>query len=76
MGIISVFTQPQNAKANNCMERLQKIMAHAGIDSRRHCEDLIRQGRVKVNGKVVTKIPVLVDPEKDIITIGRKRLKY
>ncbi len=58
------------------MERLQKIMAHAGIDSRRHCEDLIRQGLVKVNGQVVTKIPTLVDPQKDIITIGRKRLKY
>ncbi|MBW3019483.1 pseudouridine synthase, partial [Candidatus Woesearchaeota archaeon] len=32
------------------MDRIQKILAQAGIASRRRCEDLIRQGRVKVNG--------------------------
>lgn len=36
------------------MERLQKIMAHAGIGSRRECESLIEQGRVKVNGRIAT----------------------
>ena len=34
-------------------ERLQKVMAHAGVASRRTCEEMIQQGRVRVNGKVV-----------------------
>lgn len=38
------------------MERLQKVMAHAGIASRRKCEELILQGYVQVNGKLVTEL--------------------
>lgn len=38
------------------MERLQKVMAHAGVDSRRKCEALITQGRVTVNGQTVTEL--------------------
>lgn len=49
------------------MERLQKILAHAGIGSRRHCEELISAGRVTVNGKRVTEMGFLVDPQKDTI---------
>jgi pseudouridine synthase len=49
----------------NKEERLQKVMAHAGIASRRRCEELITQGRVKVNGKVVTELGSKVDPLED-----------
>ena len=43
--------------------RLHKAMADAGVASRRDCEDLIAQGRVKVNGLVVKTLPAWVDPE-------------
>jgi 23S rRNA pseudouridine2605 synthase len=55
------------------VQRLQKILAAAGIDSRRKCEELILRGLVQVNKNVVDKLPAFADPEKDIITIdGRK----
>ena len=54
-------------------ERLQKVLAAAGIDSRRKCEELILSGVVQVNRKVVDSLPAFVDPEKDVITVnGRK----
>ncbi len=52
-------------------ERLQKVLAHAGIGSRRACEDLIEQGRVAVNGHTVTELGTKVDPEEaDILCDG------
>lgn len=63
-------------------ERLQKVMAHAGVASRRKSEAIIRQGRVRVNGQVVTEMGVKVDPEQDEITVdgkplsGQERLTY
>ncbi len=54
-------------------QRLQKVLAAAGVDSRRKCEELILSGVVRVNRKVVDKLPTFVDPEKDSITVdGRK----
>ena len=54
-------------------ERLQKVLAAAGIDSRRNCEELIRSGTVEVNGRTVDTLPAFADPENDIITVnGRK----
>ena len=54
-------------------ERLQKVLAAAGVGSRRKCEEMILDGVVCVNRKVVDKLPVFVDSEKDIITVnGRK----
>jgi 23S rRNA pseudouridine2605 synthase len=54
-------------------QRLQKVLAAAGVDSRRKCEELILNGAVRVNRKVVDKLPAFVDPEKDLITVnGRK----
>jgi 23S rRNA pseudouridine2605 synthase len=47
------------------LERLQKIIARAGIASRRHAEDLIRSGQVLVNGVVVTELGAKADPERD-----------
>lgn len=52
------------------MERLQKVMARAGVASRRRCEELIASGMVKVNGKVITEPGVKVDPAVDKIRVG------
>jgi 23S rRNA pseudouridine2605 synthase len=49
------------------LERLQKIISRAGIASRRHAEDLIRSGQVRVNGVVVTELGAKADPERDRI---------
>jgi pseudouridine synthase len=51
------------------MERLQKILAHAGIASRRKCEELILTGRVRVNGKIVSELGTKVDPARDHIQV-------
>jgi len=55
-------------------ERLQKILAHAGIASRRHAEQLIVTGRVKVNGRIVTELGTKADPEVDHIKVDSKRV--
>ncbi len=51
-------------------ERLQKILARAGIASRRAAEELIRQGKVTVDGRVVTDMGVRVDPARQRIEYG------
>jgi pseudouridine synthase len=56
-------------------QRLQKVMASAGVASRRHCEELILSGAVRVNGRVVDELPVFVDPEVEVITVRGKRLR-
>lgn len=55
-------------------ERVQKIMAQAGIGSRRACEKLIKAGRVRVNGKVIT-IGDKADPDKDIIELDARQIE-
>ena len=45
--------------------RLQKLLAAAGVGSRRVCENLISQGRVAVDGKVVTELGVRIEPDPD-----------
>lgn len=52
------------------MERLQKVIAHAGIASRRKAEELILDGRVRVNGKVVKELGVKVNPSDKIEVDG------
>jgi 23S rRNA pseudouridine2605 synthase len=49
------------------LERLQKIIARAGIASRRHAEQLILSGQVRVNGEVITELGSKADPDKDKI---------
>jgi len=56
-------------------ERLQKVLAAAGVDARRKCEQLILEGVVRVNGQVVDKLPAFVDPEKDVITVSGRRVR-
>ena len=53
-------------------ERLQKLIAAAGIASRRHAEELIAAGRVTVNGEVIKELGTKADPEKDHIKVNGK----
>jgi pseudouridine synthase len=55
-------------------ERLQKVLARAGFGSRRGCEDLIRQGRVFVNGRVA-ELGQRADPERDQITVDGRSVQ-
>ena len=50
-------------------DRLQKILAAAGIASRRACEQIILDGRVQVNGKTITELGTCADPRRDEITV-------
>lgn len=51
------------------MERLQKVLAQAGIASRRKCEDIIQEGRVQVDGKVVTELGFKVNAQVQSISV-------
>jgi len=55
-------------------ERLQKIIAAAGIASRRKAEELISSGRVAVNGRTVTELGTKADPDQDHIRVNGKLL--
>lgn len=55
--------------------RLQKYLAEAGVASRRKAEELIQQGKVKVNGKTLTELGTKVNPDKDIIEYDGKEIK-
>jgi pseudouridine synthase len=54
-------------------ERVQKLLARAGKGSRRGCEELISQGRVAVNGKIIT-LGARADPNRDIIMVDGERV--
>jgi 23S rRNA pseudouridine2605 synthase len=53
-------------------ERLQKLLAQAGLASRRHAEEMIKAGRVSVNGQVVSALGAKADPETDTIAVDGK----
>ena len=57
------------------MERLQKFLANCGIASRRNCEQLISEGKVKVNGEVVTKLGIKIDPKNDVVEYNGQVVK-
>ncbi len=57
------------------LERLQKIIARAGVASRRRAEDLIVAGQVEVNGQVVTELGAKADAERDSIRVAGRRLR-
>lgn len=56
-------------------ERLQRVLAARGVASRRKAEDLIREGRVSVNGKVVTELGTRVDPATAAIRVDGKAVR-
>jgi 23S rRNA pseudouridine2605 synthase len=64
-------TQPDDDRPG---ERLQKVLARAGVGSRRVCEDMIDEGRISVNGKVVTVQGMRVDPATVVIAIDGRRI--
>ena len=55
--------------------RLQKYLSEAGIASRRKAEELILQGKIEVNGVIVTTLGTKVDPDKDIVKYNGKEIK-
>ena len=56
-------------------ERLQKVLAHAGVGSRRSCEELITQGRVTINGQVVRELGTKVDPQQAKVEVDGQRVQ-
>jgi 23S rRNA pseudouridine2605 synthase len=57
------------------MERLNKFLAHAGVGSRRRCDELILRGRVRIDGAVVRELGVKVEPEKQEICVDGQVLE-
>lgn len=55
--------------------RLQKFLANCGICSRRKAEEFILQGKVKVNGKIISELGFKIDPEKDTIFFENQQIK-
>ena len=60
---------PRDAPAGPTGERLQKVLAAAGVASRRVCEQYIAEGRVSVNGEIVTELGSRVDPAVDLVAV-------
>ena len=56
--------------------RIQKVLAEAGISSRRQAEELILAGRVEVNGKLVTQLPCFVDPQADQVRVDGQAVRF
>lgn len=56
-------------------QRIQKVLAAAGVASRRNIEEMVLQGRIAVNGRIVTSLPVMVDPQHDKITLDDQTVR-
>ncbi|MDB5301372.1 MAG: pseudouridine synthase [Phycisphaerales bacterium] len=56
-------------------ERIQKILGNAGVASRRNIEEMVRQGRIVVNGNVQTDLPILIDPAKDKVHVDGEAIR-
>lgn len=75
-GKATIATMPRHEYNDDSRgPRLQKILAEAGVGSRRACEELIEAGEVTVNGHVVDSLPAWVDPDRDRIAVNGRKLK-
>jgi 23S rRNA pseudouridine2605 synthase len=63
-----------DAKISHVKERIQKVLANAGIASRRAIEEMIGQGRIAVNGRVMYALPILIDPARDKVTVDDEKI--
>lgn len=68
-------TTKQRPSATDAPVRLQRVLAGAGFGSRRQCEDLIEEGRVHVDGAIVTKLGTTVDPTINKVLVDGQPLK-
>ena len=71
-------SKPSGPRANAAApgeDRLQKILAHAGVGSRRACEDLILQGRVTVGGQVIKELGTKVDLAKISVAVDGQKIQ-
>ena len=57
-------------------QRIQKLLANAGVASRRNIEQMVREGRVSVNDNVITELPILVDPEHDRVSVDDEPVRF
>ncbi len=55
--------------------RINRFLAHAGVGSRRNVEELVREGRVKVNGRAVYDLSTDIDQDKDIVEYAGRRVR-
>lgn len=55
--------------------RLQKYIADCGIASRRKAEELIKQGKIKINGQIVTELGTKINPQKDVVLYNDKQIQ-
>jgi len=67
---------PRPEVADDGLERLQKVLAAAGLGSRRACEELITTGRVEVDRQVITQLGTRVDPHAQEIRVDGERLPH
>lgn len=74
--VIAMRTDPSELELTDPRrgDRLQRVMADAGIGARRACERMIEEGKVTINGRRVDRLPVFVDPRRDRIVVGGRVL--
>lgn len=67
--------EKQNSNNNQENFRLNKFLSHCGVASRRTADELIEQGRVEINGRVVTELGTRIDPEKDTVAVDGEKIR-